>query len=60
MMLQMVRNECVRFCGHVDIEINYKILRLIPKVLKAIFQVFLKFGQAIADAMFFQKISNFW
>jgi hypothetical protein len=23
-----VRNECVRFDGHVDIEVNYKILRL--------------------------------
>jgi hypothetical protein len=23
-----VRNECVRFGGHVDIEVSYKILRL--------------------------------
>jgi hypothetical protein len=23
-----VRNECVRFGGHVDIEVRYKILRL--------------------------------
>jgi hypothetical protein len=23
-----VRNECVRFDGHVDIEVRYKILRL--------------------------------
>jgi hypothetical protein len=28
MVLQMVRNECVRFGGHVDIEVRYKILRL--------------------------------
>ena len=28
MILQMVRNECVRFGGHVDIEIRYKILQL--------------------------------
>jgi hypothetical protein len=28
MILQMVRNECVRFGGHVDIEVNYKILLL--------------------------------
>jgi hypothetical protein len=28
MILQTVRNECVRFGGHVDIEVNYKILRL--------------------------------
>jgi hypothetical protein len=28
MILQMVRNECVRFGGHVDIEVMYKILRL--------------------------------
>jgi hypothetical protein len=28
MILQMVRNECVRFGGHVDIELRYKILRL--------------------------------
>jgi hypothetical protein len=31
-----------------------------PKVLEAIFQAFLKFGQVIVDAMFVQKISNFW
>jgi hypothetical protein len=24
----MVRNECVRFDGHVDIEVRYKILQL--------------------------------
>jgi ABC-type phosphate transport system ATPase subunit len=28
MILQMVRNECVRFGGHIDIEVSYKILRL--------------------------------
>jgi hypothetical protein len=28
MILQPVRNECVRFGGHVDIEVSYKILRL--------------------------------
>jgi hypothetical protein len=28
MILQTVRNECVRFDGHVDIEVNYKILGL--------------------------------
>jgi hypothetical protein len=33
---------------------------LTPKVLETIFQAFLKFGQAIVDAMFVQKISNFW
>jgi hypothetical protein len=27
-ILQMVRNECVRFSGHVDIEVRYKILWL--------------------------------
>jgi hypothetical protein len=30
----MVRNECVRFGGHVDLEVSYKILRL--DVLKEI------------------------
>jgi hypothetical protein len=30
--LAMVRNECVRFDGHVDIEVSYKILQL--EVLK--------------------------
>jgi hypothetical protein len=30
--LQMVRNESVRFGGHVDIEVSYKILQL--EVLK--------------------------
>jgi hypothetical protein len=28
MILQMVRNECVRFGEHVDIEVRYKILQL--------------------------------
>jgi hypothetical protein len=28
MILQMVRNETVRFGRHIDIEISYKILRL--------------------------------
>jgi hypothetical protein len=28
MILQTVRNECVRFGGHVDIEVRYKILQL--------------------------------
>jgi hypothetical protein len=28
MILQMVRNKCVRFGGHVDIEVRYMILRL--------------------------------
>jgi hypothetical protein len=28
MILQMVRNECARFGGHVNIEVSYKILRL--------------------------------
>jgi hypothetical protein len=27
-ILQTVRNECVRFGGYVDIEVSYKILRL--------------------------------
>jgi hypothetical protein len=35
-------------------------LLLTPKVLEAISQAFMKFGQAIVDAMFVQKISNFW
>jgi hypothetical protein len=34
MILQTVRNECVRFGGHVDIEVSYKILWL--DVLKKI------------------------
>jgi hypothetical protein len=32
MISQTVRNECVRFGRHVDIQVNYKILRL--KILK--------------------------
>jgi hypothetical protein len=32
MVLQMVRNECVNFDKHVDIQVSYKILHLeIPK-----------------------------
>jgi hypothetical protein len=32
MILQMVRNECVRFGGHINIQVSYKILWL--EVLK--------------------------
>jgi hypothetical protein len=32
MILQMVRNECLRFGGHVGIQVSYKILQL--EVLK--------------------------
>ena len=32
MILQMVRNEFVRFDGHVDVQVSYKILQL--KILK--------------------------
>jgi hypothetical protein len=28
MILQTVTNECVRFGGHIDIEVSYKILQL--------------------------------
>jgi hypothetical protein len=28
MILQTVKNECVRFGGHVDVEVRYKILQL--------------------------------
>jgi hypothetical protein len=28
MISQMVRNECIRFGGHVDIEVSYKIFQL--------------------------------
>jgi hypothetical protein len=32
MISQMVRNESVRFGGHIDIEVSYKVLRLeVPK-----------------------------
>jgi hypothetical protein len=33
---------------------------LIPKGQSPFFGPFLKFGQAIVDAIFVQKISNFW
>jgi hypothetical protein len=33
---------------------------LTPKGLETILHAFLKFGQAIMDAIFVQKISNFW
>jgi hypothetical protein len=41
-----------------SLDLNNKI-QLTPKGLKAIIQVFLKFRQAIVDAIFVQKISNF-
>jgi hypothetical protein len=32
MILQMVRNECVRFGGHVEVQVSYRILWLeVPK-----------------------------
>jgi hypothetical protein len=34
MILQMVRNETIRFGRHIDIEVSYKILQLkIPKMI---------------------------
>jgi hypothetical protein len=33
---------------------------LTPKGLRPFFGMFLEFGQPIADAIFVQKISNFW
>jgi hypothetical protein len=33
---------------------------LTPKGPRPFFDPFLKFGQAIVDAIFVQKISNFW
>jgi hypothetical protein len=39
---------------------HFTFITLTPKILEAIFQAFLKFGQAIVDAMFVQKISKFW
>jgi hypothetical protein len=45
---------------NVMISLQFKVTMLTPKVLEAIFQAFLKFGQAIVDVMFVQKISNFW
>jgi hypothetical protein len=35
-------------------------MSLIPKGPRPFFGPFLKFGQAIVDAIFVQKISNFW
>jgi hypothetical protein len=40
--------------------INLKASRLTPKGLESIFLAVLKFGQAIVDTIFVQKISNFW
>ena len=37
-----------------------RITILIHEGLEAIFQAFLKFGQAIVDVIFVQKISIFW
>jgi hypothetical protein len=37
-----------------------EILKLTPKGPRPFFGPFLKFGQAIVDAIFVQKISNFW
>jgi hypothetical protein len=37
-----------------------KLSKLTSRGLEAIFQALLKFGQAIEDVIFVQKISNFW
>jgi hypothetical protein len=42
----------VKFCS--------KWVLLAPKGPRPFFGPFLKFGQAIVDAIFVQKISNFW
>jgi hypothetical protein len=39
--------------------IHQRVYPITPKVLEAIFQAFMKFVQAIMDAMSIQKISNF-
>jgi hypothetical protein len=40
MILQMVRNECLRFGVHVGIQVSYKILRLeIPKEVLILYQL---------------------
>jgi hypothetical protein len=38
MILQMVRNESVRFGRHIDIELSYKILQLeVPKLVPILY-----------------------
>jgi hypothetical protein len=37
MILQMVRNECAKFGGHVDRQVNYKILQLkVPNIVQTL------------------------
>jgi hypothetical protein len=38
MILQTIRNECIRFGGHVDIEVSYKILWLETTFVFSIFE----------------------
>jgi hypothetical protein len=50
-------------CGSVVIISTYLAgitLTLTPKGRSPFFDTFLEFGQAIVDAIFVQKISNFW
>jgi lysozyme family protein len=48
---------------HLDLH-HYKLFKnrctLTPKGRSPFFSPFLRFGQAIVDAIFVQKISNFW
>jgi hypothetical protein len=55
MILQTVRNECVRFGGHVDIEVSYKILWL--NVLKRLqfCKIYLALNRGCFEAILMKK-----
>jgi hypothetical protein len=55
MISQMVRNECLRFGVHIDIQVSYKILWLeIPKVVLILYQP-LGFEEGLFRGNFDQK-----
>jgi hypothetical protein len=55
MILQMVRNESVRFGTHIDIEVSYKILRLeVPKSVPILYYP-AHFQQGLFGGSFEQK-----
>jgi hypothetical protein len=55
MILQTVRNESVRFCRHIDIEVSYKILRLEVSKLVPILHYLACFQKGLFGGSFEKK-----
>jgi hypothetical protein len=58
MILQTVRNECLRFGGHVGIQVSYKILRLAILKTLHIWSPHLVFNRGGFEAVFTKSTSR--